>query len=120
MRHLVNQPGSMNHHQLFVLVPREQRAKAFRFQNIAAYVLRISRRRMVVLPQCPAAPVIIYRVAMLLSWTAHTLEIFMWPEEYLESLTGCFGEVRDEDLDEDFFEEDVEFDEEYIEDVPPV
>ena len=50
------------------------------------------------------------KMSALLRWTVHTLEIFMWPEDYdldPESLTGCFWDVRDEDLDEEFFEEEV-------------
>lgn len=49
-------------------------------------------------------------MSKLLRWIVHTLEIFMWPEDYdldPESLTGCFWDVRDEDVDEDFLEVEV-------------
>ena len=47
------------------------------------------------------------KMSTFLRWTVHTLEIFMWPEDYNldpESLTGCFWDVREEDFDEDFLE----------------
>ena len=47
------------------------------------------------------------KMSALLRWTVHTLEIFMWPEDYdlaPESLTGCFWDVQDEDADEYFIE----------------
>lgn len=47
------------------------------------------------------------KMSKLLCWIVHTLEIFMWPEDYdldPESLTGCFWDVQDEDFDEDFLE----------------
>lgn len=47
------------------------------------------------------------KMSTLLRWTVHTLEIFMWPEDYdldPDSLEGCFWNVRDEELNEDFLE----------------
>ena len=47
------------------------------------------------------------KMSTLLRWTVHSLEIFMWPEDYdldPESLTDCFWDVLDEDIDEDFIE----------------
>ena len=47
------------------------------------------------------------KMSTLLRWTVHSLEIFMWPEDYdldPESLSGCFWDVWDEDIDEDFLE----------------
>ena len=50
------------------------------------------------------------KMSTLLRRTVHSLEIFMWPEDYdldPESPTGCFWDVWDEDLDEDFLEEET-------------
>lgn len=47
------------------------------------------------------------KVSTLLRWVVHSLEIFMWPEDYnLDpgSLAGCFWDVQDEEADEDFLE----------------
>ena len=44
------------------------------------------------------------KMSKLLRWTVHTLEIFMWPEDYgldPESLSGCFLDAWDEDADDD-------------------
>lgn len=43
----------------------------------------------------------------LLRWIVHTLEIFMWPEDYdLDpgALTSCFWDIQNEDVDEDFLD----------------
>ena len=50
------------------------------------------------------------RMSTLLRWTVHTLEIFMWPEDYdldPESLSGCFLDAWDEDADGDLLDEDT-------------
>lgn len=50
------------------------------------------------------------KISTLLRWIVHSLEIFMWPEDYdldPDSLEGCFWDVRDEDLYEGFLEEEA-------------
>lgn len=47
------------------------------------------------------------KMSTFLRWAVHSLEIFMWPEDYdldPESLTGCFWDVQDEEADKDFLE----------------
>ena len=47
------------------------------------------------------------KMSTLLRWTVHSLEIFMWPEDYdldPESFTGYFWDVREEEFDEAFHE----------------
>ena len=49
------------------------------------------------------------KMSTLLRWTVHTLEIFMWPEDYdldPESLSGCFLDDWD-DNDDDPLDEDT-------------
>ena len=49
-------------------------------------------------------------MSTLLRWTVHTLEIFMWPEDYdldPASLVGCFLDDWDEDADDDLLDEDT-------------
>ena len=49
-------------------------------------------------------------MSTLLRWIAHSLEIFMWPEDYVldpESLSDCFWDVQDEEMDDDFPDEDT-------------
>lgn len=50
------------------------------------------------------------KMSTLLRWTVHSLEIFMWAEDYdldPESPMGCFWDIWDEDLDEDFLKEET-------------
>ena len=50
------------------------------------------------------------KMSTLLRWTVHTLEIFMWREDYdldPESLPGCFPDAWDEDADGDLLDEDT-------------
>ena len=47
------------------------------------------------------------KMSTFLRWIVHTLEVFMWPEDYdidPEALNGCFWDVRDENADEDLLE----------------
>ena len=50
------------------------------------------------------------KMSTLLRWTVHSLEIFMWAEDYdldPESPMGCFWDIWDEDFDEDFLKEET-------------
>ena len=50
------------------------------------------------------------KMSTLLRWTVHTLEIFMWPDDYdLDpmSLSGCFLDDWDEDADDNSLDEDT-------------
>ena len=50
------------------------------------------------------------KMSTLLRWTIHTLEIFMWPEDYdldPASLSGCFQDDWEGDADDDPPDEDI-------------